>query len=238
MIFTFHERPSDSPFVERIWRAQTEHPGTLNSIAASQWGMVVTRYQGKATMTVRGPETKATSIPVTIVGAEFFGIIFKHGTVMPYLPSGTLVDGAVDLPDASSKSFWLNGSAWQFPDYENADTFVSRLVQKEMLVHDPIVDSALRGESQELSPRSIQRRFLRTTGLTHGSIRQIERARYATTLLNGGVSIFDTVHKAGYADQPHLTRALKRFIGKTPAQIINKPESEQMSLLFKTEPFR
>jgi AraC-like DNA-binding protein len=238
MIFTFHERPSDSPFVERIWRAQTEHPGTLNSIAASQWEMVVTRYQGKATMTVRGPETKATSIPVTIVGAEFFGIIFKHGTVMPYLPSGTLVDGAVDLPDASSKSFWLNGSAWQFPDYENADTFVGRLVQKEMLVHDPIVDSALRGESQELSPRSIQRRFLQTTGLTHGSIRQIERARYATTLLNGGVSIFDTVHKAGYADQPHLTRALKRFIGKTPAQIINKTESEQMSLLFKTEPFR
>jgi AraC-like DNA-binding protein len=238
MIFTFDERPSDSPFVERIWRAQTEHPGTLNSIAASQWEMVVTRYQGKATMTVRGSETKATSIPVTIVGAEFFGIIFKHGTVMPYLPPGTLVDGAVDLPDASSKSFWLNGSAWQFPDYENADTFVGRLVQKEMLIHDPIVDSALRGESQELSMRSIQRRFLQTTGLTQGSIRQIERARYATTLLNGGVSIFDTVHKAGYADQPHLTRALKRFIGKTPAQIINKTESEQMSLLFKTEPFR
>ena len=40
----------------------------------------------------------------------------------------------------------------------------------------------------------------------------------------------------GYFDQPHLTRALKRFIGKTPAQIINKTESEQMSLLFKTEP--
>lgn len=237
MIFNIEERLSDSPFVERIWRTQTEHPGTLNSIAASHWEMVMMKYQGKATMTVRGPETKATSIPVTIVGAEFFGIIFKHGTVMPYLPSGTLVDGAVDLPDASSKSFWLNGSAWQFPDYENADTFVGRLVRKEMLVHDPIVDSALRGESQELSMRSIQRRFLQTTGLTHGSIRQIERARYATTLLNGGASIFDTVHKAGYADQPHLTRALKRFIGKTPAQIINKTESEQMSLLFKTEPF-
>src|SRR4026209_972428 len=107
-------------------------------------------------MTVRGPETKATPIPVAIVGAEFFGIIFKHSTVMPYLPSGTLVDEAVDLPDASSKSFWLNGSAWQFPDYENADTFIGRLVQKEMLIHEPIVDSVLRGESQELSARSIQ----------------------------------------------------------------------------------
>jgi len=95
----------------------------------------------------------------------------------------------------------------------------------------------LRGEPQELSPRSIQRRFLHATGLTQGSIRQIERARYATTLLQQGVSILDAVMRAGYADQPHLTRSLKCFIGKTPDQIIRKTEPEQMSLLFKTEPF-
>ena len=75
-------------------------------------------------MTVRGPETKATSLPVTIVGTEFFGIRFKVGTVLPYLPASTLIDEDVNLPDASSKSFWLNGSAWQFPNYENAETFV------------------------------------------------------------------------------------------------------------------
>jgi len=76
MIFNIDERLSDSSFVERIWRTRTEHPGTLNSIAASHWEMVVSRYHGKAYMTVRGPETKATSLPVTLVGAEFFGIIF------------------------------------------------------------------------------------------------------------------------------------------------------------------
>jgi Transcriptional regulator containing an amidase domain and an AraC-type DNA-binding HTH domain len=97
------------------------------------------------------------------------------------------------------------------------------------------VESALRGEPLELSTRSVQRRFLQATGLTQGSIRQIERARHATMLLQGGVSILDTVEQAGYSDQAHLTRSLKYLIGKTPAQIINKSEPEQLSLLFKTE---
>lgn len=238
MIFTFEERPSDSPFVERIWRTQSERTGDFLSVAASQWELVVSKYHGETTVTVRGPETKVMSLHVTLVGSEFFGIIFKYGTLMPHLPASDLVDGDVNLPDASGKSFWLDGSAWQIPNYENADTFVDRLVRKETLIHDPIVESALRGEPQELSPRSIQRHFVQATGLTQGSIRQIERARYATMLLQQGVSILDTVERTGYSDQAHLTRALKYLIGKTPAQIINKSEPEQMSLLFKTAPFR
>lgn len=238
MIFNIDERLSDSSFVERIWRTRTEHPGTLNSIGASHWEMVVSRYQGKAYMTVRGPETKATSLPVTLVGAEFFGIIFRFGTFMPCVPASNLVNGDVDLPDASGKSFWLNRSAWQFPNYDNVDTFVNRLVHQGLLVCDPIVESVLRGGPQELSPRSVQRRFLQTTGLTQGSIRQIERARQATMLLQQGVSILDTVEQTGYADQPHLTRSLKGFIGKTPTEITQRSEAEQMSLLFKTTPFR
>lgn len=237
MIFTFDERVSDSPFVERVWRTQSQHRGDFLSIAASQWEIVVSKYQGATTVTVRGPETKATPMRVTLIGGEFFGIIFKHGTILPYLPPRDLVDEGMDLPDASGKSFWLNGSAWQFPTYENADSFVHRLVRGGLLVRDPIVESALRGELQELSPRSVQRRFLQATGLTQSSIRQIERARRATLLLQDGVSILEAVELTGYADQAHMTRALKHFIGKTPAQIMNKSKPEQMSLLFKTDSF-
>jgi len=39
------------------------------------------------------------------------------------------------------------------------------------------------------------------------------------TLLQQGASIPDTVYQAGYFDQPHLTRALKRFVGQTLTQI-------------------
>lgn len=235
MIFSFEERLSDSPFVERIWRAQSERTGDFLSVAASWWEIVVSKYQGEMTITVRGPETKVTPMQVTRVGGAFFGIIFKHGAFMPHFPIGDLVDGDLNLPDATGKSFWLNGSAWQFPNYENADTFVRRLARDHLLVCDPIIEPVLRGEPQELTPRSIQRRFVQATGLTHGSIRKIERARRATMLLQQGVSILDTVEQVGYSDQAHLTRALKSLIGKTPTQIIQKSEPEQMSLLFKTE---
>jgi methylphosphotriester-DNA--protein-cysteine methyltransferase len=55
--------------------------------------------------------------------------------------------------------------------------------------------------------------------LTHSALQQIERARQAAALLEQGLSILDVVCEAGYFDQPHLTRSLKRFIGQTPAQI-------------------
>ncbi len=150
-----------------------------------------------------------------------FGVIFKLGTFMPHLPPGMLRDrqDAV-LPEATSKTFWLHGSAWQFPDYENADTFIDRLVREGLLVHEPVVAAVLRGELPELSLRSVQRRFARATGVTHGAVCQIERAQRAVALLEQGVSILDTVELAGYTDQAHLTRSLKHFTGRTPAQII------------------
>ncbi len=53
-----------------------------------------------------------------------------------------------------------------------------------------------------------------------GQFIKLDRARQAADLLAQGVSILDTVDQAGYADQPHLTRSLKHFIGQTPAQIL------------------
>lgn len=226
MNFDFDERPSDSPFVEKIWRTQSERNGSFISAAASQWEMVVTTYNGQTTFTVRGPETKATPADYP-ADAEFFGIVFKVGTFMPQLPLGKLRDrNDATLPGASSQSFWLHGSAWQIPDFENADTFVARLVRQELIVQEPVVQTVLQNRPLEMSLRSVQRRFLHATGLTRGTLDQIERARQAMTLLEQGRSIADAVYRAGYADQPHLTRSLKRFIGQTPGQILRPDPSE------------
>jgi methylphosphotriester-DNA--protein-cysteine methyltransferase len=100
------------------------------------------------------------------------------------------------------------------------------------------VETALRGQLDDLSVRTARRHFLRTIGLTQKTVRQIERARYAAVLLRDGMSILDVVYKAGYFDQPHLTRSLKHFIGQTPAQIMQKNGAEQLSFLYKTEPLR
>jgi AraC-like DNA-binding protein len=146
------------------------------------------------------------------------------------------VDDGVNLPTLSRTSFWFSGSAWQFPTYDSADTFVDWLGRKGLLAREPLVEDALRKRPTDRSLSAVQRRFLRATGLTQSAVRQIERARYATDLLQQGASIPDTVLAAGYFDQPHLTRALKRFIGQTPAQVRERSRPEQMPLLYKTAP--
>jgi AraC-like DNA-binding protein len=227
------ERPSESPFVERVWRSHTGEGGTFISMAQQHWGIVVMRHKGKLTLTVRGPETCAT-LAESPPDTEFFGILFKAGAYMPDFPVARLINRQdVNLPEAASHSFWLKGSAWQYPTFENVDTFVNRLSREELLVHDPLVSAVLSEQRVDVSDRTAQRRLLQATGLTQGACRQIERARYATALLKQGVSILDTVQQAGYADQPHLTRALKRLIGQTPAQIGQIDRAHKLSFLYK-----
>lgn len=229
MIFNSEERSSDSPFVELIWRNHSDSGGQFVSMAVSHWQMVVTRFEGKTRLTVRGPETKAT-MAYCPPGVEYFGIFFKHGILMPHLVAGKLTDGMVDLPEARGDSFWLDSSAWQVPNYENADVFIDRLVCGGLLMREPMVDVVLRSDRPTLSVRSVQRRFLKATGLTLGALTQIERARHAASLLQRGTSILDTVDLAGYADQPHLTRSLKHFVGLTPAQLVRDGEMIQFSI--------
>ena len=129
MLITFADRPSDSPFVERVWRSHSDRAGVFHSIAACHWDMVVTRLEGRMSLTVRGPETKATMADCPAQG-EWFGVLFKLGTFMPLMRSSDLRDrNDVTLPNATRRSFWLNGSAWDFPNFENAETFVKRLVR-------------------------------------------------------------------------------------------------------------
>ena len=218
----FEERPSDSPLVERVWRSNSEHASSFNSISVTCWSMVISKREGRISVSIHGPKTGATCMDLP-AELEWFGINFKLGTFMPHIPPSSIMDGIITLPEAADHSFWLGSSAWQFPNYENADTFVNRLVREGLLTCDPVVNEINKGKSPTRSLRTIQYRFLCSTGLSQRTIRQIERARYAAALLKQGVSIFDTVYEAGYSDQPHLTRALKYFIGYTPIEVLTSP---------------
>jgi methylphosphotriester-DNA--protein-cysteine methyltransferase len=136
----------------------------------------------------------------------------------------------VTLQNATRGSFWLNGSAWDFPDFENAEMFVRRLVRAELIMADRTVEGAVRREMQNVTTRTEQRHVLQVTGLTLVAISQIERARRATLLLKRGTPVLDVVHEAGYCDQAHLTRSLQRFVGQTPAHIARG--EQQLSLLY------
>jgi AraC-like DNA-binding protein len=228
------ERASDSPLVELVWRHQTEADYAFLSMAESHYGLVVTHYNGRTTLTVRGPESRATPARA-LAGAETFGIMFKAGVFIADWPATTVMNRRdVTLPGASDHRFWLRGAAWQFPDFDNAEVFVRRLLRADLLIHEPLVSGVLQQRLfRDISLRTVQRRFAQATGLTQGTIVQIDRARYAARRLIEGSSILDTVVEAGYYDQPHLTRSLKAYIGLTPAQLLNPDRTTSLSFLYK-----
>lgn len=213
------ERLSDSPYIETVCRGWTVATGSSVRPAESHWHMVIVKVHGKVMPLVVG------SLPTSGVAkwgaeAEILWIKFKIGMFMPQFPAKTLINREVLLPDASSQKFWLHGSAWHFPSYDNVETFIHRLVRDESLVHDPVVSNALLDRPLDVAERTVRHRFLQTTGLTQNQIRQIERAQRAAALIKQGVPILDTVFETGYFDQPHLTKSLKRFVGKTPTQLV------------------
>lgn len=223
-VFALEVRSSPSLLVGDTWRSRSG-PGVggaeerFVSVAASHWEMVVTRQAGAARLTVRGPETKATTLPIPR-DAEHFGIELSPGTFMPDLPPGRLTDRTLTFPAVTGRSFRFHGSEWELPGPDDAEAFVDDLARAGVLVHDPVVPRALRGDDVPgLSTRSVERRVARATGLSRGAIERIRRAGRAVELLSKGLPPSDVAHTTGYADQPHLTRSLKRLVGQTPSQI-------------------
>src|SRR6266581_5495464 len=126
MSFIFEGRASDSPYVEMIWRGRAGSNYAPTCPADSRWNMLFLRQNGKVRVSVEGPTTKAIHKTHT-EGTEWLVIKFKLGTFLSSLPIKNFVNADAVLPGSASKSFWLHGSMWQFPDYENVETFVDRL---------------------------------------------------------------------------------------------------------------
>lgn len=226
MTIIFEERQSDSPYIETVTRGHTTSAGTTIRPAECHWHVVVMKQAGTTSTLVVGPLSTSGVVRYG-EGAELLWIKFKLGAWLPHLPARAILDTEIALPDASSRSFWLQTSRWELPTYDTVETFAGHLAHDDQLLRDPLIGAALGDElPATMPPRTVRHHFLRATGLTQSYIRQLKRAQQASALLRQGVSIPDVLYEAGYYDQPHLTRSLKQFIGHTPAQIIRMRSPE------------
>jgi AraC-like DNA-binding protein len=214
----FETRASDSPWVDTVWTCTSEQVVAMTSVATACWGLVFWTREGAAYASISGPETGTRTAPVP-QGASFVGIEFAVGTWLRAAPVSELVDTGVELPDATHRTFRLDGLRFETPGPDDAEALVGRLVHAGALIRDPLVSDLRHGRSTAVSERSVQRRFRAATGLTQGAVRQIERVREASVLLAAGVPVADVVSGLDYFDEPHLARALRRYIGRTARQL-------------------
>ncbi|MGW1989174.1 helix-turn-helix domain-containing protein [Embleya sp. NPDC001921] len=218
MELCFETRRSDSPWVDTVWTCTSERVTVMTSVAGVRWGLVFWEQDGRAYAAITGPETRTGTSPVP-EGATFTGIEFAVGTSLRAVSTPSLVDGGVELPDATRRTFRLDGARWQTPGPDDAEALVERLVRAGVVVRDPLVVEVLRGHRPAVSGRTIERRFRAATGLTPGAVRQIERARTAAELLAAGVPAADVVVKLDYFDESHLARALRSYVGRTAKRL-------------------
>jgi hypothetical protein len=218
MALLFETRASDSPWVDAVWTCTSEHVTEMTSVATVSWGLVFWQREGRAYAGISGPETRTGTAPVP-EGASFVGIEFTVGTSLRAVPTPDLVDRGAELPGATRTTFWLDGVRWETPGLDDAEALVDRLVHAGAVVRDPLVTDVRRGHRPAVSRRTVERRFRAATGLTRGAVRQIERARKAAALLAAGAPGADVIAKLEYFDEPHLTRALRRYVGRTARQL-------------------
>jgi len=146
----FETRTSDSPWVESVWTSTSEQVFEMTSVAAVRWGLVFWRREGRSYASVTGPESRSSIAPVPD-GATFLGIDFAVGTSLRNAPTPTLLDGGIDLPDTTHRTFRLDGVRWDTPGPDDAEALVERLVRAGTVVRDPLVAEVLRGHVPEVS---------------------------------------------------------------------------------------
>jgi hypothetical protein len=211
-------RASDSPLVERVTRVRFDRAWRGVTTPDGCWDIVVRRVGGHIELLQTGLITRPVELAYG-AGDEYVSISFKPGVFMPRLPGKRMVDQGLMRPTPSARTFRIEEETLEIPTFDNAEGLVDRLVRRELIVRDEIVEGVVEGRPRAIHPRSVQRHFLESMGLTAKRLEQIQRACQAVDLLAKGKRAIDVALELGYADQSHLTRALKALMGRTPGEI-------------------
>ena len=211
-------RPSDSPLVERVTRVRFGSAWRGVTTPDGCWDIVVRRVKGRLELLQTGIITRPVELAYA-AGDEYLSISFKPGVFMPRLPGKRMIDRGLLRPTPSPRTFRVEQEDLEIPTFDNAEGLVDCLTRRQLIVRDEIVEGVVEGRPRAIHPRSVQRHFLEAMGLTAKRLQQIQRACQAIELLAQKKRAVDVALELGYADQSHLTRALKAIMGKTPGEI-------------------
>ncbi|MGV9807207.1 AraC family transcriptional regulator [Micromonospora chersina] len=234
--FEHRDTDIDVSLVDRVWRTRSDAEETMTSAARTCWHLILSRAQGRLLAGLRGPETRATTAPVP-PGTEFLGVRFAFGAVLRPHPAASIVDGYVPFPVTDSGRIVIGGEGWEAPTFDNVEHFVRRLRHAGLLVRSPLGDEERVTGHPGAGPteRTRQRRHRAIIGLSQTTVRQIDRANAAATMLRDGLDWHTVVETLGYFDQAHLAHALRRYVGYT-ARELRAGHPPAMSFLYKNRP--
>lgn len=215
----WEERAGRSPLLRTVWRAAVETPGSYSVTGSEYWGLsFIRRQDGELAAELDGPSLRNRIVDGHL-GERYWGVELAAYVALPGVPKSAVLGGTVTLQVADGR-VTLGDRHWPVPDWSDLEDWVDHLAEHCGLLVDEEIRKALDGDRSGASERTWQRRYRRTVGLTAQQIDQLHRAQHGYFLLQTGHSPAEAAAGAGFADQPHLTRALRLIRGQTPAAII------------------
>lgn len=207
-----------SPLVEAVTHTTFASDGRTLMQPDGCWDFAILKSGGTTMVLRTGLTTRAVEHEFR-EGDEILAISFRASSFMPLMPGERMRDEGVLLETIGRDRFWLGTEVMEIPSLETVDGFIGKLLANDAIEDNDIVASVVAGRPKAMSERTMQRHFLKTTGLTYKTFTQVERAQKAMSLLQQGRSAADVAFALGYADQPHMIRSLKAIMGRTPGKV-------------------
>ncbi|MFF8451003.1 helix-turn-helix domain-containing protein [Streptomyces leeuwenhoekii] len=184
---------------------------------------------------VAGPDTRAHLAEGP--SGRWAGVRFYPGTAPALLgvPAHELRDRRVELADlwpaarVRQLTARVNAAADQAGALERLaleraagtappDPLLRRVVAA-LAAGRPVAETA---DALGLGARALHRRSLAAFGYGPKTLARILRLRRALALARGGVPLAETAARAGYADQAHLSREVRRLTGLAPSALLGR----------------
>jgi AraC-like DNA-binding protein len=167
---------------------------------------------------------------------------------LPELPAGTVLSGVRLRPEALGPALRTPASALRNLTVPAEDVFGARRARR--LVDPGYLDAWVRGirpdhrlaaavklldghpveevaDRLSVSSRQLRRGLLAQVGLAPKALQQVLRLQRFIRAADAGALLAAAAADAGYADQSHLTREVKRFAGLTPAHLVSERSGHQ-----------
>ena len=215
-----HERrQSESPYIDTVWRSVALSDGSYLATPDGSWDLIaVVKADGTRMVFITGQATKAERLNYK-AGEESVVIQFAAGAYLLDFKGAPFTDSFIMLPLPDDTHFELAGQVFSWPTFENAEELIADMVQRGVLANDVLVDGMLHGTPKAASKRSVERHFKTTTGLSPKKLADIRRAQEAVRMLKTGKDPSAAAAEAGYYDQPHLSKSLKRLMDSLPSDV-------------------
>lgn len=217
---SWRERSSELEPIASVWTGRASEITSRTVLADPCISIILVKSKTNAEVILRGPETKPRS-EILIPGHTWTGIRLQPGVQLKNFPTQQFTNKFRALPADTNGRFQLAGTLLQFPSFNNAEQLVKQMYDLGCMSGKALNAQEL--PKQGMSPKSYSRFVKRNTGLSPYKLHQLQRMAEAFRLLRQGVPAATVASELGFADQAHLARAAKQFLGHTPRELLQWP---------------